>query len=89
MTKRVYIFDGPNDTYTGFWDCQESPLEPGEFIQPVASTEVEPPDFNGDTHTCHWTGDQWVLNEIPAPVPIPEPVFVLPLPSNPTEPTVV
>jgi hypothetical protein len=87
MTKRVYIFDGPNNSFTGFWNCQESPLEPGVFIQPVASTEVEPPTFSGETHTCCWDGSKWVVNEIPTPAPAPVPA---PVPQqDTTTPTVV
>ena len=73
MSKRVYLFDGLSIhnhltiNYNGFWDCQESPLEPKNYLTPVASTEIEPPAFDGAIHTCTWDGTQWVLTEIPKP----------------------
>lgn len=78
MTKRVYLFDGLsmynnlNTNYNGFWNCQESPLEPGVYIIPTASTEIEPPIFDGLENTCTWDGTQWVLTPIPPP-PQPDP----------------
>lgn len=79
MAKRVYLFDGVNNAYNGFWDCQESPLEPGIFIKPLASTEIEPPTFNGLENTCTWDGAKWVL------IPIIKPVIIDPvIPAQPT-----
>ena len=75
MTKRVYLFDGLsiynnlNTNYNGFWDCQESPLEPGIYIVPTNSTEIEPPTFDGTIDTCTWDGTQWSLTAIPKPAP--------------------
>jgi hypothetical protein len=65
MTKRVYLFSGLNASYNGFWDCQESPLELGVYIQPEESTEVEPPIFDASTHSCVWSGSEWLLTELP------------------------
>jgi hypothetical protein len=79
MAKRVYLFDGLSahnqlaTNYNGFWDCQESPLESGVYLTPIASTEVEPPEFDGKISTCTWDGAQWVLTEIPkAVVQVPQ-----------------
>ncbi len=68
MSKKVYLFDGENNAYNGFWNCQESPLEPGIYITPTASTEIEPPTFDGLENTCTWDGTQWVLTPIPKPI---------------------
>ena len=80
MTKRVYLFDGLNKGFNGIWDCQESPLEVGIYITPTASTEVEPPTFNGEEETCIWDGSQWVLT------PIPKPVVATITPANSSQP---
>lgn len=64
MAKRVYLFDGIDNTYNGFWDCQESPLEPGVYITPTASTEIEPPTFT-ELQLCIWNGSEWNLQNKP------------------------
>lgn len=75
MSKLVYLFDGlsPHNelttNYNGSWICQESPLEPGVYLIPVASTEVEPPVFDGSVDMCNWNGTQWVLTPIPKLAP--------------------
>jgi hypothetical protein len=62
MSKRVYLYDGKDNAYNGFWDCQESPLEPGVYITPVASTEIEPPTFT-ELQTCRWNGTAWEVKD--------------------------
>lgn len=62
MSKRVYLFDGKNNTYNGFWDCQESPLEFGVYITPTASTEIEPPIFT-EFQNCIWDGSEWKVKD--------------------------
>lgn len=80
MTKRVYLFDGLSEhntlttNFNGFWDCQESPLEAGVFLIPEASTDIQPPTFDGAVDTCHWDGTQWILTPIPKPVTPATPV---------------
>lgn len=86
MSKLVYLFDGlspHNDlttNYNGFWNCQESPLEPGVYLTPVYSTEIQPPTFDGAVETCIWDGSQWVLT------PIPKPVISTTTPANSSQP---
>ena len=53
--------------------AHEDPLEPGRYALPAGSTEVEPPEFDPSTHTCHYDGNQWVVTAIPEPEPTPEP----------------
>lgn len=42
--KTVYLFDEATGEYTTIYEAQESPLEPGEYITPAASTDIEPPE---------------------------------------------
>ena len=41
MKKTVYLYD-ENGIYTGTYDAQESPLEPGIYIEPDLSTDIKP-----------------------------------------------
>lgn len=41
MSKTVYLYDA-NGLFTEAYACQESPLEPGEYITPVASLDTTP-----------------------------------------------
>ena len=52
--------------------AHEDPLEPGRYALPAGSTEVEPPEFDSSTHTCHYDGNEWVVTAIPEPEPEPE-----------------
>lgn len=65
-TKTVYLFDGTGK-FTGQYEAQESPLEPGVFIAPSISTEVAPPQLQAGEH-AQWDGAGWVVH---APVPAP------------------
>ena len=49
------------------------PKESGRYALPANSTEVPPPDFDTNTHTCVFEGSQWVVTEIPIPEPEPTP----------------
>ena len=58
---------------------QISPLEEGVWLMPGGSTDVEPPEFNKETHTCSFNGTKWVVEEIPPPESepeAPEPTFL-------------
>ena len=35
-----------------------------EWLMPKNATDVEPPDFNKETHTCSFNGTEWVVAEI-------------------------
>ncbi len=65
-TKTVYLFDGAGK-FTGQYEAQESPLEPGVFIAPSISTEVAPPQLQAGEH-AQWDGAAWVVH---APEPAP------------------
>jgi len=51
---------------------QLNPLE-GGYLMPGNCTDVEPPEFNKETHTCSFNGTEWIVTEIPQPEPEPEP----------------
>ena len=44
-TKKVYLYN-KNNEYTGVYEAQESPLEPGVFIVPVQHLPIAPPVTN-------------------------------------------
>ena len=53
------------------------PKNPDRIALPAGSTEIAPPTFDPNTHTCAFDGTQWVVTEIhipeldPAQEPIP------------------
>lgn len=68
--KTVYLYDESSFLYSGLYEAQESPLEPGVFITPESSTDVMPPDEVPGT-IITWDGVQWVQTVIPLEVPPP------------------
>ncbi len=42
-TKTVYLYDAVSGELNGVYEAQESPLEPGKYIEPINSTELHPP----------------------------------------------
>ena len=38
---------------------------PDEYLMPGNCTDVEPPKFNAETHTCIFKGSKWVVAKIP------------------------
>ena len=60
----------------GVHNCQESPLEPGEYIIPTCYTTIEPPTFT-ELESSTWDGSSWVIEtrpveETPEELPPPE-----------------
>lgn len=55
--KTVYLYDAETREFTGTYEAQESPLEPGVFITPEASTDTPPPDFLVGQATCFIDGE--------------------------------
>jgi hypothetical protein len=47
------------------------PKNPDRIALPAGSTEIAPPTFDPNTHTCVFDGAQWVVTEIPVPEPDP------------------
>jgi hypothetical protein len=58
--KTVYLFDPLTGESLGAYEAQESPLEPGTFIEPVASTAIAPPT-PGERQAVVFEGAAWVL----------------------------
>lgn len=69
-TKTVYIYDD-SGVYVGAYVAQESPLEPGNFIQPERSTDHPPPVAQPNERALFRNGN-WALESIPVDPP-PEP----------------
>lgn len=64
MGKIVFIYDQSTMEFNGSYECQESPLEPGVYIVPSASTEIEPPSDEQGKVTI-WNGTDWVqINDV-------------------------
>lgn len=61
--KTVYLYSNTG-AYVGPYICQESPLEPGIYITPTDSTEIEPPEFT-ELESCAWNGAEWLVATIP------------------------
>ncbi len=57
-TKTVFLFDSATGAYSGTYAAQESPLEPGVFIQPVHSTAIQPP-VAGTNQVAVFASDVW------------------------------
>lgn len=77
--KTVYTFDAGSGAYIGpvvLDASDESPLEPGVYLVPAGSVEIEPPAA-GAGELARWSGSAWVL----------EPVPVVPPPVEPPQPT--
>ena len=57
------------------------PKNPDRIALPAGSTEIAPPTFDPNTHTCAFDGTQWVVTEISVPEPDPaqEPISAISL----------
>jgi hypothetical protein len=57
---KYYSFDPVTGEYLGVGQCDESPLEPGTWLWPGSSTEIEPP-VPGDKQAAVFGDGQWAL----------------------------
>mgnify|MGYP003137222096 CR=1 FL=1 len=58
---------------TGFpRERQKDPLG-DDYLMPGNCTDVKPPEFNKETHTCKFDGSKWVTTKIPDPPKKEEP----------------
>jgi len=48
---------------------QKNPVRPESWLMPGGCTDVEPPQFNQDTHSCSFDGSKWVLTAKTEPNP--------------------
>jgi hypothetical protein len=51
---------------------QIDPID-GGYLMPANCTEIEPPEFDSNTHTCKFDGSKWVKTKIPDPPKEEEP----------------
>lgn len=68
--KKVYLYDGVSGLFSGDYEAQESPLEPGVFLTPTASTTVMPPQSLNKI--AKWDGVSWKLVNVTPPEESPE-----------------
>lgn len=61
----VYIFDEATGAYLYPYEAQESPEDPGSYIEPISSTRIAPP-VPATGQWPFWTGTVWELRNIPA-----------------------
>lgn len=71
--KTVYLFDALG-LFTGSYEAQESPLEPGVFIAPTSSTDIAPPQI-AQGESLRWNNGAWQVIAAPTPPVIIPPVL--------------
>lgn len=66
-TKKVYTYDPNTLKPTGEWNCQPSPLEPGQFIVPEHCLDVPPPNAEEGKEVYFNRVDGWTVVTTPVP----------------------
>ena len=59
---KVYNYHSEYKNFTGASEADESPLEPGVFLQPANSTTIEPPKHEYGKVSI-WDGNSWEVIE--------------------------
>lgn len=72
--KKVFLFNEVTGEYLDEYLAQESPLEIGKYIEPVCSTNIQPPAFTR-SQTCKFKSGRWVIENKPLPDPKPAPTL--------------
>ena len=60
----IYHYDELTGEYLGQGVADESPLEPGVWLIPAASTTEAPPTV-ATTQVAFWQGGQWAIRRLP------------------------
>ena len=60
---KVYTYNPITGVYIGTSEADESQLEPGVYLMPAYSTEVEPPLFDSSTEIIYFDADSKVWNK--------------------------
>jgi hypothetical protein len=60
--KTVYLYDATTGAYLSTYEAQESPLEPGVFIEPTYSTDGAPP-ATGANQVAIYSNGGWAITE--------------------------
>lgn len=55
----AFDYDSITGEYKGLVDCQESPLEPGQYLIPAHATLIEPPEEMPEKARC-FINEEWV-----------------------------
>lgn len=67
MAKIVFLYDPATRAFKGTYEAQENPLESGDFIAPVHSTDTPPPPLS----TGQWAfldgNNSWIVRGAPTP----------------------
>ena len=50
-------------------EADESPLEPGVFLFPGRTTDIQPPDC-AENQIARWTGFEWICETVAEPTPL-------------------
>jgi hypothetical protein len=69
--KQVCQLD-PQGYFIGVTVADECPIEPGVFLYPANTIDVEPPKVF-PLQLCKWNGSAWNYEDVPSPPPTPEP----------------
>jgi len=69
---KAFSFD-TDGFYVGEVNRQKSPLEPGVWLLPASSTDVQPPECQ-ENEKAMWDGSEWIIVSLPElEQPITEP----------------
>jgi len=69
----VYTYNPVTGELVGISEADESPLEPGNFLMPAYSTELEPPAFNPQSEIVYFDKDEkvWRKQDLDSEPPVP------------------
>src|SRR5689334_13944821 len=82
----AYCYDPDTGAYLGTVPADPSPMEPGKYLIPAFSTVQPAPEApEGQYAAFDVQLDAWVLRDVPAPPPEPEPPIVAPEPPEAPE----
>jgi hypothetical protein len=70
---KAYTYNPVTGELIGISEADESPLEPGIFLMPAYSTEIEPPTFDPKSEIVYFDTDQnvWRKQDIDSEPPVP------------------
>jgi hypothetical protein len=70
---KVYTYNPVTGELVGISEADESPLEPGNFLMPAYSTELEPPAFNPQSEIVYFDKDEkvWRKQDLDSEPPVP------------------
>lgn len=63
--KIVFSYEGVTGIYLGETVADESPLEPGVFLMPRHTTDIEPPSELAEGMAAFWRDGVWSVETVP------------------------